>query len=242
MGGAGTDADSSQAGPQVDSPELCHLTRRVTSELLVIVPEPSIGVPTPALDGAVVEYDARVRCAGGERDGSFGATEIHRAQVVHVAYTAAALAAVVRIVVPKLPGGADAPALYAAVLEDRARVVATGIRGDGGPACADVDRLQVCHGIRVFVAFVHFAVLTENPVCAIAPAFDRALVEQGARVTDACTDAEGGQASAEVDVPEDCHLAHRVAQALRAVVPETPVCAVPPAFHVAGVEYGARVR
>ena len=81
----------------------------------------------------------------------------------------------VRAVVAEPPGAAVAPALDAAIVEDRAGVPPAGRDGDG--AGAEVDGAQTGH-LALIVAYVVLAVVAEPPAGAGAPALDAAAEDR----------------------------------------------------------------
>ena len=155
---------------------------------VVSVAELSTRVRSPAGDLTVVEYCARVRCAGGDCGGGASGAEVDGvagcvgAGVVSVAELA-------RTVV--------APALHGAIVEYYAGVVMA--RGDCGCGAsgAEVDGVAGCVGVGVVTQ-------TELTPIVISPALHGAIVEYCARVRCAGGDCGGGASGAEVDGVAGC--------------------------------------
>ena len=186
---------------------------------VVTVAELSTRVRSPALHGAVVEYCARVRCAGGDCGGGASGAEVDGC---------AWCGGVGVVSVAELARTVVAPAGDLTVVEYCARVKCAGGDCGCGASGAEVDGVAGCVGAGV----VSVAELARTVV---APALYGAVVEDGAGVVVSSGDCGGGAAGAEVD-----GFAWFVGVGGVAVAELTPIV-ISPALYGAVVEDGAGV-
>ena len=154
----------------------------------VAVAELSTRVRSPALHGAVVEYCARVRCAGGDCGGGASGAEVDGC---------AWCGGVGVVSVAELARTVVAPAGDLTVVEYCARVKCAGGDCGCGASGAEVDGVAGCVGAGV----VSVAELARTVV---APALYGAVVEDGAGVVVSSGDCGCGASGAEVDGVAGC--------------------------------------
>ena len=104
------EVDSGSAGTKVDHREaVAHLAGPVTTGVRVAVPELAVKIVAPALHRSVLEDRTGEVPSGSDHDRCWAGTKVdHREAVAHLA---GPVTAILRVAVPELAGGVEAPAL-----------------------------------------------------------------------------------------------------------------------------------
>ena len=197
----------------------------------VAVAEPAVAAEAPAFDRVIVEQRARVKAAGG--DGLRGASEAEVDRRDRAGQLVVADGDGVAQAEPAVEG--EAPAAQHAVDEQCAGVSvarADRLRGERNASRrAEEDRSR--RGGRLVVADRGRVAVAEPAVRTVAPAADRAVVEQRARMDAAGADRLGGATRTEVDRPDEAGTSSSP-MLRRVAVSERPVAAIAPAAHLPG--------
>ena len=177
---------------------------------------------------------------GGDVLGGAIGAEVDRVEVV--AHFVRVIGAPLHIAQAELTSDVQSPALDGVVVEERARVFATGGDVLGGAIGAEVDRVEVvAHFVRL-VAAVYTIAQAEPTFLIISPALDGVVVEERARVLVTGGDVLGGAIGAEVDrVEVVAHFVRLVAAASRIAQAELTCKVGSPALDGVVVEERARV-
>src|SRR5690606_23379555 len=165
------------------------------------------------------------------------APQVHRRHPRHLARL---VAEPVVGALAQCPAPSVAPALDAAIVEERAGVGVAGRHGASRVAVAEVDGPQPSHVARRAAPRCSIAV-PEPAVVSGAPALDPTVVQDGARVELTGRDGAGRPTGAEVDGTERRHLTGLVAEVAGGVLAELAELVHAPALHGVVVEQGARV-
>ncbi len=132
-------------------------------------------IPSPALDRAVVKDCARCIIQCIDRNGGFPRAQVHGSQVV--AHFAGSITAMCRVTLTELTVKVFAPALYASVIENRARMqVARGDR-DCCFASAEVDGGQIIAHLARVIAAIRRVAQTEPTKRIATPALYAPVVQ-----------------------------------------------------------------
>jgi hypothetical protein len=179
---------------EVDGGEgVAHLSRIVASPVGVTEAELTGVVVAPALYGAVVETGTSIIGSSGDLHGGATGAEVDGRKII--AHLIRIVASPVGVAEPELTVTVKAPAPYGTIIKEGTGVILSCSDLCGGAAGAEVDgRKIIAHLIRIVASPVGVAEaeLTEE---IIAPALDRAIIEEGAGMFSASHDL-GGSAAA----------------------------------------------
>ena len=217
---------------------VAHLVGAVAALGGVALAEVAVAVIAPALHRAVVEGGAAVVLPHGHVHGRPIGAEIGRGEAGP--HLVGAVADVAGVADAELAVAVVAPALQAAVIQDRAGVAVADLhRGDGA---AEIEIGEGAVHLRGLSAAVGGVALAEVAVAVVAPALHRAVVEQGAAEVSADLHIGGGVAGAQIGVGEVvAHLVGAVAALGGVALAELAIAVVAPALHLAIIKHRAGV-
>ena len=175
--------------------------RRIAFVDGIVVSELAFAVSPPAFDCVVVEHHTRMLIARRDLFGRSARPKVNKRNSRHGSRRIANRGDAAE---SELTYHVEAPAFDGPVVEHGAAVVIAGGDLRGRPARAEVDGSKGCHvsGGSAFVGRTVGAELTIGPT---APAFDRAVVQDGAGVKRTRGDLFGRSTGTEVDGGQGCH-------------------------------------
>ncbi len=224
---------------EVDEAQVvAHLVRVVAPVGGVALAEPARAAVAPALELPVVEAGAGALRAQAQVGGRAPGPELGDREVV--AHLAGPVAVRGGVALAELARRRVAPALELAVVERGAGVVPARRDAGGGASAAEVDGGEVVAHLAGRAADDDGLADAELALQAVAPALDRAVVEEGTSMEVGGGDRGRGPAGAEVDGGQVvAQLAGTVAAGVGVAQAELAVVVPAPALHRAVVEEGA---
>eukprot|EP00961_Rhodomonas_salina_P068836 924283-Rhodomonas_salina.1 len=219
---------------QVDGRQVVAHAARIVACLVVSHPQLSQIANAPALDALVVQKRARVRVSRHNAHRIPASAQVDGRQAVP--HLVRLVPTILLVAHAQLPVAVAAPALEAAVVQDRTRAERPCCDAQRVASFSEVDRRERVAHLVLTVAPILAVSESQLPLAVGPPALDGAVVQKRARVLPPGREADCMAASSQVDFRQFLtHVVSRVSARLPVPQPQLPLAVGTPALDAPAV-------